>query len=144
MKSNNFVNLYLLISIIITSVILSYVYKIKQSCIACIDINEIIAIESILLCHILYAFATFFYPTNMNDTRLTAFMLILNSICFILLLRLYQSLVENENCDKCSKDWRRTFLYFELFIEKIIYTIIAILFLISVYCCRYKIRVSMP
>ena len=136
-----FVKLYLLISIIITGVILSYVYKMRQLCIACINQNETIAIESLLLCHILYIFATFIYPTNVKDMRLTAFMMILNSICFILLVRLYQTLVDNENCDKCSNDWRRTFLYVELWIEKIIYTIIAILFLINVYCCRYNISV---
>ena len=115
------------INVIILAIILSYIAAMKMKCGYCTDIPEttyVTTLSTIILVQVLL-FALFPKQTHSFMASNKWFLLILLVINVANIIYLYRFIgkMNESNCEQCSSEWRRTFLYYYSTFVLIIYAI---------------------
>jgi hypothetical protein len=115
------------INVIILAIILSYIAAMKMKCGYCTDIPEtgyVTTLSTIILVQVLL-FAIFPKQTHsfmMSNKWFLLILLVINVANIIYLYRFIGKMNESQ-CDQCSSEWRRTFLYYYSTFVLIVYAI---------------------
>jgi len=115
------------INVIILAIILSYIAAMKMKCGYCTNIPEtgyVTTLSTIILVQVLL-FAIFPKQTHsfmMSNKWFLLILLVINVANIIYLYRFIGKMNES-NCEQCSSEWRRTFLYYYSTFVLIIYAI---------------------
>jgi hypothetical protein len=115
------------INVIILAIILSYIAAMKMKCGYCTNIPEtgyVTTLSTIILVQVLL-FALFPKQTHSFMASNKWFLLILLVINVANIIYLYRFIgkMNESNCEQCSSEWRRTFLYYYSTFVLIIYAI---------------------
>ena len=122
------------INVIILAIILSYIAAMKIKCGYCTDIPEttyVTTLSTIILVQVLL-FALFPKQTHSFMASNKWFLLILLVINVANIIYLYRFIgkMNESQCDQCSSEWRRTFLYYYSTFVLIVYAINIVLLVI--------------
>lgn len=115
------------INVIILAIILSYIAAMKIKCGYCTNIPEtgyVTTLSTIILVQVLL-FALFPKQTHSFMASNKWFLLILLVINVANIIYLYRFIgkMNESQCDQCSSEWRRTFLYYYSTFVLIVYAI---------------------
>ena len=105
-----------IVNISILAIILTYVQAMKVKCGYCTNIPEtkyVTFLTSIILIEVL---AVVFFPTQMrtffmNNMWLILILIIMNVANIIFLFQFIQKM-KSVQCNQCTSEWRRSFLYY--------------------------------
>lgn len=122
------------INVIILAIILSYIAAMKMKCGYCTNIPEtgyVTTLSTIILVQVLL-FALFPKQTHSFMASNKWFLLILLVINVANIIYLYRFIgkMNESQCDQCSSEWRRTFLYYYSTFVLIVYAINIVLLVI--------------
>ena len=115
------------INVIILAIILSYIAAMKMKCGYCTDIPEttyVTTLSTIILVQVLL-FALFpnqAHSFMISNKWVLLILLVINVANIIYLYRFIGKMNESQ-CEQCSSEWRRTFLYYYSTFVLIIYAI---------------------
>ena len=116
-----------IVNISILAIILTYVQAMKVKCGYCTNIPEtkyVTFLTSIILIEVL---AVVFFPTQMrtffmNNMWLILILIIMNVANIIFLFQFIQKM-KSVQCNQCTSEWRRSFLYYYSAFVLILYAI---------------------
>jgi hypothetical protein len=131
-----------IINISILAIILTYVEAMKVKCGYCTNIPEtgyVTFLTSIILIEVL---AVVFFPTQMrsffmNNMWLILVLIVINVVNIVFLYQFIQKM-KSVQCQQCTSEWRRTFLYYYSSFVLILYAINIVLSILAVVIlCTY-------
>jgi hypothetical protein len=125
-----------IISISILAIILTYVQAMKVKCGYCTNIPEtkyVTFLTSVILVQVL---AVFIFPSQMrsffmNNMWLIFVLIVINIANIVFLYQFIQKMKEVQ-CDQCTSEWRRSFLYYYSSFVLILYAINIVLSIMAV------------
>lgn len=125
-----------IVNISILAIILSYVQAMKVKCGYCTNIPEtkyVTILTSIILAQVL---AVVFFPTQvrnffMNNMWLVLVLIVINVMNIIFLYQFIQKM-KSIQCNQCTSEWRRSFLYYYSSFVLILYAINIVLSILAV------------
>jgi hypothetical protein len=125
-----------IVNISILAIILTYVQAMKVKCGYCTNIPEtkyVTILTSIILAQVL---AVVFFPTQvrnffMNNMWLVLVLIIINVMNIIFLYQFIQKM-KSIQCNQCTSEWRRSFLYYYSSFVLILYAINIVLSILAV------------
>jgi hypothetical protein len=135
-----------IVNISILAIILTYVQAMKVKCGYCTNIPEtryVTFLTSIILIEVL---AVVFFPTQMrsffmNNMWLILVLIVINVANIVFLYQFIQKM-KVVQCEQCTSEWRRTFLYYYSSFVLILYAINIVLSILAVLilCVSYNSR----
>lgn len=125
-----------IVNISILAIILTYVQAMKVKCGYCTNIPEtkyVTFLTSIILIEVL---AVVFFPTQMrsffmNNMWLILVLIVINVANIVFLYQFIQKM-KAVQCEQCTSEWRRTFLYYYSSFVLILYAINIVLSILAV------------
>jgi hypothetical protein len=133
-----------IVNISILAIILTYVQAMKVKCGYCTNIPEtryVTFLTSIILIEVL---AVVFFPTQMrsffmNNMWLILVLIVINVANIVFLYQFIQKM-KVVQCEQCTSEWRRTFLYYYSSFVLILYAINIVLsiLVVLIMCTSYK------
>ena len=125
-----------IINISILAIILTYVQAMKVKCGYCTNIPEtkyVTILTSIILAQVL---AVVFFPTQvrnfvMNNMWLVLVLIVINVMNIVFLYQFIQKM-KIVQCNQCTSEWRRSFLYYYSSFVLILYAINIVLSILAV------------
>ena len=133
-----------IVNISILAIILTYVQAMKVKCGYCTNIPEtryVTFLTSIILIEVL---AVVFFPTQMrsffmNNMWLILVLIVINVANIVFLYQFIQKM-KSVQCEQCTSEWRRTFLYYYSSFVLILYAINIVLsiLVVLIMCTSYK------
>ena len=125
-----------IVNISILAIILTYVQAMKVKCGYCTNIPEtryVTFLTSIILIEVL---AVVFFPTQMcsffmNNMWLILVLIVIN-VANIVFLYQFNQKMKVVQCEQCTSEWRRTFLYYYSSFVLILYAINIVLSILAV------------
>ena len=125
-----------IINISILAIILTYVQAMKVKCGYCTNIPEtkyVTILTSIILAQVL---AVIFFPTQvrnffMNNMWLVLVLIVINVLNIVFLYQFIQKM-KIVQCNQCTSEWRRSFLYYYSSFVLILYAINIVLSILAV------------
>ena len=125
-----------IISISILAIILTYVQAMKVKCGYCTNIPEtkyVTFLTSVILVQVL---AVFIFPSQMrsffmNNMWLIFVLIVINIANIVFLYQFIQKMKEVQ-CNQCTSEWRRSFLYYYSSFVLILYAINIVLSIMAV------------
>ncbi len=135
-----------IVNIVILAIILTYVQAMKVKCGYCTNIPEtkyVTILTSVILVEVL---AVVFFPTQMrnffmNNMWLILVLIVINIANIVFLYQFIQKM-KVVQCDQCTSEWRRSFLYYYSSFVLILYAINIVLSIMAVVimCMYYNPR----
>ena len=133
-----------IVNISILAIILTYVQAMKVKCGYCTNIPEtryVTFLTSIILIEVL---AVVFFPTQMrsffmNNMWIILVLIVVNVANIVYLYQFIQKM-KSVQCQQCTSEWRRTFLYYYSSFVLILYAINIVLsiLVVLIMCTSYK------
>jgi signal transduction histidine kinase len=125
-----------IINISILAIILTYVQAMKVKCGYCTNIPEtkyVTILTSIIIAQVL---AVVFFPTEvrnffMNNMWLVLVLIVINVLNIVFLYQFIQKM-KIVQCNQCTSEWRRSFLYYYSSFVLILYAINIVLSILAV------------
>ena len=125
-----------IVNIVILAIILTYVQAMKVKCGYCTNIPEtkyVTILTSVILVEVL---AVVFFPTQMriffmNNMWLILVLIVINIANIVFLYQFIQKM-KVVQCDQCTSEWRRSFLYYYSSFVLILYAINIVLSVLAV------------
>jgi hypothetical protein len=135
-----------IVNIVILAIILTYVQAMKVKCGYCTNIPEtkyVTILTSVILVEVL---AVVFFPTQMrnffmNNMWLILVLIVINIANIVFLYQFIQKM-KSVQCEQCTSEWRRSFLYYYSSFVLILYAINIVLSIMAVVimCMYYNPR----
>jgi len=131
-----------IVNITILAIILTYIQAMKVKCGYCTNIPEtgyVTFLTSVILIEVL---AVVFFPTQMrslfmNNMWLILVLIVINVANIVFLYQFIQKM-KAVQCEQCTSEWRRTFLYYYSSFVLILYAINIVLSILAVVIlCTY-------